>query len=189
MSSSEGAQKSKAVVKRILAGDKTAEEDMINMYQQGLHTVLRGKIYKGNESVLDDVIQETWRVVIEKVRANELEEHEKLAQFIVRVGINQLRMFGRKYRDREEQDNDILDSVGDDDADPSGFLEKIKLAELIRKKIDELKQPRDRELLKSYYLDEQSKESLCRRHGLDEKHLSRVLFRARNRFKALWDKD
>jgi len=44
---------------------------------------------------------------------------------------------------------------------------------------------RDRELLVRFYLQEESKEELCRAFGLTELHFNRVIHRARDRFRDL----
>ena len=49
----------------------------------------------------------------------------------------------------------------------------------------EMTTPRDRELLVRYYLRDEDKAAICRGLGLTEAHFNRVIFRARERFRAL----
>lgn len=184
MGSSEDAQESAAIVQRILDGDRNAEAQMVKTYQEGLYTVLRRKAYKGNEDILDDVIQDTWQVVLEKVRDDQLNDPQKLPQFIVKTGINQLLMHLRKSKSsRLILDGNIEEFDDEKDANPLQKLEKLRTGQLLRKLINKLKKPRDREILDAHYLQEHDKESICENHQLDEKHLHRVLHRARARLK------
>jgi hypothetical protein len=47
---------------------------------------------------------------------------------------------------------------------------------------------RDREILIRFYLDEEDKDSICSSLRLSEAHFTRVIFRARNRFRELLER-
>jgi len=51
--------------------------------------------------------------------------------------------------------------------------------------LDELSIERDKDILRSFYLEEQEKQAICERLNLTSAHFDRVLFRARNRLKEL----
>ncbi|HET9037640.1 MAG TPA: hypothetical protein VFN45_15620, partial [Myxococcaceae bacterium] len=68
-------------------------------------------------------------------------------------------------------------------------LERISRAEevqLVRQVLEELPVERDRDLLRRYYLGQESKETLQADHGLSSLQFNRVLHRARRRFQELW---
>ena len=48
--------------------------------------------------------------------------------------------------------------------------------------------PRDREILRRFYIDEEDKDSVCRQLGIEPEHFHRVVFRARERFRGLAEK-
>jgi RNA polymerase sigma-70 factor (ECF subfamily) len=47
--------------------------------------------------------------------------------------------------------------------------------------------PRDREVIKRFYLDEETKDAICQSLGLSPIHFDRVIFRARQRMRALME--
>ena len=48
-------------------------------------------------------------------------------------------------------------------------------------------QTRDQDLLKRFYLSGDTKGDLCAEYGLTDSHFDRVIFRARQRFKSIWE--
>jgi RNA polymerase sigma-70 factor (ECF subfamily) len=61
-------------------------------------------------------------------------------------------------------------------------------AGIVRQVITELNSDRDREVLLRFYLREEEKEQICADLGLSSLHFNRVLFRARERYKQLFEK-
>ena len=70
---------------------------------------------------------------------------------------------------------------------PVERLGSEQLAGLLRKLLAQLPVARDREILVRFYLEEQDKDEVCRGLGIDASHFHRVVFRARERFRALLD--
>jgi RNA polymerase sigma-70 factor (ECF subfamily) len=64
------------------------------------------------------------------------------------------------------------------------WLEK-KLAAQVRRVLQDLNSPRDREILVRFYLQEEDKSSICRDLALDADQFDKVLHRARGRLKEL----
>jgi DNA-directed RNA polymerase specialized sigma24 family protein len=54
--------------------------------------------------------------------------------------------------------------------------------------LDDLPTARDRDVLIRFYLNDESKEDICAALGLSDEHFNRVIFRARNRFRALLER-
>ncbi|MFC3120127.1 RNA polymerase sigma factor [Agaribacter flavus] len=183
MSESEFAQ---SIVERIIAGDAKAEKEMVKRYQRGLMFMLRKR--SGDEHLAADVSQDTWRLVIEKVRQGQLKDPKKLSAFIVQIGKNQLIMH---YRRPEAKKTDSLDETQtramEATEQPEKVLENHNLALMVRSVIGELNTPRDRELIFRFFIDEQEKHVICHELDLDKVHFDRVLYRAKQRFKQLWD--
>ncbi len=59
---------------------------------------------------------------------------------------------------------------------------------MVRQVLTELKNDRDREILSRYYIADQDKDVICRDLQLSGLHFNRVLFRARQRYKELFEK-
>ncbi len=71
----------------------------------------------------------------------------------------------------------------EDDAAAAQLLESRVAA--VRQLLQEMRLPRDREILVRVYLYDQDKETVCRELGIGEEHYKRVLHRARGRFADL----
>jgi RNA polymerase sigma-70 factor (ECF subfamily) len=67
------------------------------------------------------------------------------------------------------------------------LLQKEK-AGVVRQVLGELYSQRDREVLYRFYVAEEDKEQICIDLGLSSLHFNHVLFRARERFRNLYQK-
>jgi RNA polymerase sigma-70 factor (ECF subfamily) len=178
------AQAAESLVERILKGDQTAEQEMVERYNRGVLFMLRHR--SKNRALAEDISQETWRIVLQKVRAGDLKDHSRLSAFIVQTAKNQLLMHYRSSHQTKVTLDDKADETVDMSDQPQQVLEKYNLAQVVKKLVSELKTPRDRELIMRFYLQEEDKQSICQDYQLSELHFNRVLFRARQRFKELW---
>ena len=170
------------LVRRIATGDFSAEGALVERYSRGVLYLLR----RLAPELADDLHQETFRIVLERLRRRELNEPEGLAGFLRGIARNLVIAERRKSaRRRTEADEEELAQA----VNPApGQLSAVLLdeeAETVRQLIRELPTERDRQLLLRFYVTEEDKESLCADLGLDSLHFNRVLFRARQRFKEL----
>lgn len=172
------------LVRRIAAGDASAEGELVERYSRGLRYLLR-RLGAAPE-LADDFHQEAFRIVLERLRKKELDEPEGLAGFLRGTARNLMIAERRKAaRRRTESDEE---EVGQAVHPAPSQLSTVLLdeeAETVRRLIRELPTDRDRQLLLRYYVSEEEKESLCADLGLDSLHFNRVLFRARQRFKEI----
>jgi RNA polymerase sigma-70 factor (ECF subfamily) len=175
------------LVRRILAGDASAEEELVRRYSRGLLYLLRR--LGAPPELADDLHQETFRIVLERLRQRGLDDPAGLAGFLRGTARNLMTAERRKTaRRRTDADEERLEQV----ANPSpSQLSSVLLDEeagFVRKLIGELPADRDRQLLLRFYVAEEDKESICADLGLDSLHFNRVLFRARQRFKELLER-
>lgn len=178
------AQAAESLVERILNGDRSAESEMVERYNRGMLFMLRHR--SKNRALAEDLSQETWRIVLQKLRADDLKDHSKLSAFIVQIAKNQLLMHYRSSHQTKVTLEENVDERADLSDQPQQVLEKYNLAQIVKQLVSELKTPRDRELIVRFYLQEEDKKSICQDFQLSELHFNRVLFRARQRFKELW---
>ena len=184
MSKQDEANTAKDLVRRIIAGDHVAEKDMIERYNDGMVFMLRHR--SKNPALAEDLAQETWRIILEKVRAGDLNDPTKLAAYIIQTAKNQLLMTYRgSYNTKMSHDVD-MDQTLDPAEQPSQLVERMNMAKVVKVLVDELNSPRDRDLIARFYLQEEDKKKICEDFGLSELHFNRVLFRARQRFKQIW---
>ncbi len=175
------------LVARIQRGDEAAERMLVERYGAGLRLLLRR--LARNPDLASDLEQETFRLVLEKVRRDELRAPDKLAAFIRATARNLFIMDRRKASRYVE----LEDGVGKRPAPaPSGdALDKAirhQQADQVRRLLGELRNERDRRLLIRYYVSEDPREIICRDLGIDPGRLNRVLFRARKRLRELFDR-
>ncbi len=179
------AQVSENLVGRILEGDQEAEREMVLRYQRGLGVMLYNRAR--DHSLASDIAQETWVLVLQKVRDNQLRNKQKLAAFIIQIAKNQLIMRQRKQTKNqmlgEEQAGEIVDSG----TTPEKAFANGQLSQCVSRLLDELSVERDKQILQRFYLIGDNKEELCQEFDLTPAHFDRVLYRARERFRSLWE--
>lgn len=172
------------LVERIRQGDATAEEQLASRYGPKLEYILRR--HAREPSLAADLRQEALIVVIERLRDTGLEEPDKLAAFLHQTAVNLARGEARTYHRRNTWPNaEAIDRASTREPLLADRIEREELAVLVKRLLGELNQPRDRDILRRFYLGEESKESICAALGLTAAHFDRVLYRARNRFRKI----
>jgi len=170
------------LVRRIAAGDARAEAALVERYSRGLRTLLRH--LGAPPELADDLHQETFRIVLERLRRRTLDEPGGLAGFLRGTARNLLLAERRKSaRRKTESDEELLAQVVHPAPSQLSATLLDEEAEVVRSLIRGLPTDRDRQLLLRYYVGDEDRESLCADLGLDRVHFHRVLFRARQRFK------
>jgi len=172
------------LVRRILAGERSAEEELVCRYTRGVTIIVR-RIVK-DPSVTEDLCQETFRLVLEKVRRGDLREAERLSGFVCSLARNLAIDYFRQAARRETlEDMEATRPLPDPAPDQLSLLLQKEKAKAIRQVLKELKSERDREVLYRFYIAEEEKDQICTDLGLSSLHFNRVLYRARERFREL----
>jgi RNA polymerase sigma-70 factor, ECF subfamily len=172
-------------LKRITAGDAGAEAELAGRYREGIAIVI-GRIV-ADQSVVEDLSQETFRIVLEKLRGGEVREPERLSGFICGVARNLAIDSARKTRRAANQEEiGSAEQIRDSQPNPFEQLWRKERAEIVRRTISEMKVERDREVLSRYYLAEEDKERICADLGLSSQQFNSVVFRALRRYKELY---
>ncbi|MCP4658044.1 MAG: sigma-70 family RNA polymerase sigma factor [bacterium] len=195
------------MVGRIRAGDRQAEEALVERFSRGLLLMLRR--LARDPSVAEDVHQETFRVVLEKARAGRIREPEKLSAFLRGTARNLLLAEGRQGARLRTADDATALAVSSPWGDRGGKtyapsalpigvageppqLRKLlrqEEARLVRKLLGEMRFERDRQILVDFYLSERTKEEICAELGVAPGGFKKVLFRARERLRELWQRE
>jgi RNA polymerase sigma-70 factor (ECF subfamily) len=177
------AESAARLVQRIRSGDTQAEAELVERFGRGVRFLL---LQRTNDAArADDLFQETFRLALEKVRAGELREPEKLPGFIRQLAKN---LFIADYRKTSKRSTEDLDEVqAPADPAPSQLDQVLQTedARLVRKLLGELEPARDREVLFRFYLAGESKERICARLELSSAQFNLVIHRARQRFRTL----
>jgi RNA polymerase sigma-70 factor (ECF subfamily) len=173
------------IVRRISAGDRAAEAEMVRRYARGLAYVLRRRT--SDRELAEDLAQETFRIAIERLRGGgKIDKPEALAAFLYGTGRNLVIAHQRKELRRHTlPDSEAVERVADEARGPYDDVAEEQDAALVRRLLDEMTVARDREILRRVYVQDQDKDEICRELGLDSLHFNRVLHRARQRFGEL----
>jgi RNA polymerase sigma-70 factor (ECF subfamily) len=168
-------------VARIAAGDWTAEEDLVTRYSDMVACELRTLLFR-NRDVAEDIHQETFKIVLQRLRGQGLAEAQKLGAYLRRIARNlALAEIRRAARQNLSGDEHALAGVVDPAADPLTSMLRQEQTRRLRRALDRLSRGRDRELLSRFYLAEEDRESIRRDLGVTTLHFNRLLFRARRR--------
>jgi RNA polymerase sigma-70 factor (ECF subfamily) len=171
-----------SLVERVRNGDPRAEAEMVGRYSRGLRFLLRRKMH--DPQLAEDFLQETWIVALAKIRSEGLDDPGRLAGYLCGIANNLVRSETRRVgRQRTTVDSEIIDLIPDESDNPFRQFKRAEVAGHVRSLLAELSQERDRDILHSFYVREEDKESICTRLGVDSTHFNRVLHRARNRLK------
>lgn len=180
------------LVRRIQAGDRTAESDLVARFSRGLLLMLRRLVQ--NPALADDLHQETLALVIEKIRRGEVREPEKLGAFLRSTARNLFIADRRKearYRALEEGEEDgarPMPAIADRGPAPLERILAEEEARQVQRLLGELRFDRDRQLLLRFYLSDDGKEEICADLEIDPQRFNKVLFHARERLRELWER-
>ncbi|HET9155418.1 MAG TPA: sigma-70 family RNA polymerase sigma factor [Myxococcaceae bacterium] len=173
------------LVQRIRAGETTAERDLVERFSRGIRAILQ--TVARERAVSEDLHQEALRILLERVRSGGVRDPAQLPAFVASLARN---LATRHYqRSRRLAGDSTLRLARIEDERPSA-MEELLLAEqraLVRRIVEEMPVQRDRDLLRRYYLGQESKERIQADHGLSSLQFNRVLHRARKRFQELWE--
>lgn len=180
------------LAERIRGGDEAAATELVERFRRGLTLVLRRRC--GDVETAEDLVQETFLLVLEKIRQDALEAPERLAGFIHGTARNLL-LANRRREGRLSAFGDgasaeagprPVEPVAEPGPGPFDTLLRREESRLVRELLAEMPYPRDRQVLIRFYLSQQPKESLCAELGIEPGHFRRVLYRARERLREQW---
>jgi RNA polymerase sigma-70 factor (ECF subfamily) len=176
------------LVHRIRGGDTGAEAELVTRFGEGLAFLLRR--WTRDHAAAEDLYQETFRLAIEKVRRGEVRDPDRLAGFLRSLAKNLSIYHYRRGASRELREEDLESASEPVEAD-AGQLDRLlrqEKAAAVRQVLEELASERDRQILFRFYLAEEDKERICSDLGLSSLDFNMVLFRARRRYRDLYER-
>jgi RNA polymerase sigma-70 factor (ECF subfamily) len=174
------------LVDRIQRGDPDAEAELVRRYRRGVMAII-ANVGHGRVPV-EDLCQDVLARALEKIRARAVRGPERLSGFVAGLARTVVIDHIRKERGRSEIEARLPVAPAEQVADAVSQLLQQERAAIVRAVLDELDSPRDREILFRFYLAEDDKDDICRDLGLTAVHFNRVLFRARERYRALYQR-
>lgn len=175
------------IVADILAGNASAETRLVQEYERGLLFILR-RACNNDQELAADLVQDTWQIVITKIRAQELKDPSKLSSFIIQIGKNLAIAHYRKASVQRTESLEQFDHAEQtDQADnPEDILLRHNQAMMVKTVVRSLDKKRDRDIMFRLFVKGQDKSLICQELKLDKSHFDRVLYRAKQRFRKLW---
>ena len=169
------------LISRIASGDRLAETEFVRQFERGVRVLVR-RHCRPADPVVDDLVQDVLSGVLERLRAGAIHDAAALPAYVQSAVVYAT---SAEYRRRRPmQPESIIEQLADPES-PGSRLDAAQLARLLRALLAEMPVPRDREILRRFYLEEEDKDSVCRALAIDPGHFHRVMFRARERFRAL----
>lgn len=138
----------------------------------------------------EDLFQEAFRLAFEKIRRGEMRDPERLPAFLQGLAKNLSIDHYRRETRRGERERPLEPAaeLPDHTSDQLGSLLRQEKIGLVRSLLSELSVDRDRQILLRFYIHEEDKERILRDLGLSRAEFNVVLFRARRRYQALFEK-
>jgi len=175
------------LVSRIRGGDQQAETELVERYNRAVMSIIRRAL--GDATVADDLYQETFCIVIEKIRDGEVREAERLPGFVCGVARNRvIKHFQRAARQERLTESEKAVSLPHPAHDQLEELLRKESADIVRQILEEMTNERDVQVLFRFYLAEDDKEQICSDLGLTSLQFNLVLHRARERYRELYER-
>lgn len=176
----------KAYVERLRDGDPSTEHHFVAYFEQLLRIKLRARMLHSDS--VEDLRQETFiRVIAAVRREGGVRQPERFGAFVNSICNNVLMEYYRssgKNQQLDETHHEIRDEILDLD----GMLVSKQCSERVRQILADMPR-RDRELLRAIFLEEKDKDAVCQDIGVDRDYLRVLVHRAKDRFRALYEKD
>jgi RNA polymerase sigma-70 factor (ECF subfamily) len=175
----------KAYVERLRARDPSTEQHFVAYFEQLLRIKLRSRTLTSDK--VEDLQQETFiRVIAALRREGGVRQPERFGAFVNSICNHVLQEHYRasaKNLPMEDVHMEIPDKI----LNLEGMLVTKQSAEQVRRILDEMPK-RDRDLLRAIFFEEKEKDSVCREMGVDREYLRVLVHRAKDKFKALYEK-
>lgn len=176
----------KAYVERLRAGDPPTEHHFVAYFEQLLRIKLRARTLTSDK--VEDLRQETFiRVIAALRREGGVRQPERFGAFVNSICNNVLLEFYRSSAKSQPVEDSHLE-IPDKVLDLEGMLVSKQSSQRVRQILEGMPQ-RDRDLLRAIFLEEKEKDAVCREFGVERDYLRVLLHRAKDKFRALYEKD
>jgi len=168
-------------LERLRSGDFGTQQHFVAYFGE-LIRLKAGKRLRSSAAV-EDVRQETLARVLRLVTEQRIHQPERLGAFVNSVCNNVL---NEHYRLRSRElpaDDEVVNSILDPTIGVVEVISRQQVQQKVRQTLDELPE-KDRCLLKALFLEEQTKDEVCRDHGVTREYLRVLVFRAKQSFKS-----
>ena len=179
-------------IERIAAGDRAAEAAFVETFRRGVLAMVR-RHCRPREPAVEDIAHDVLIAVLGKLRKGGVRDEGALPAYLRSAVVFAVQAEYRKRGRREALVQGAAEDSGKEPSDavpaeqrPFDHLAQAQRRSAVHALLAELGVPRDREVLRRFYLQEEDRKAICTALGIDEGHFRKVLFRARSRFAELW---
>lgn len=174
-----------AYLDRLIAGDPEVERHFTSYFGDLIALKLRSRLR--SPSLVEDVKQETFLRVIRTLREKGLASAPSLGAFVNSVCNNVLFETYRAQSRARLAEPEPLEAL----AAPSESVERTLVDQAeharVRRALAELPE-RDQQLIRWLFFEDQPKDEICRRLGIDRQYLRVMLHRVKGRFRGVLDR-
>ena len=175
----------KAYVDSLRNGDPATEHHFFLYFEKLLNIKLLSRTISSDK--IEDLKQETFIRVIAAVRKEgAVRQPERFGAFVNSICNNVLLEYYRTLR-KNQQIDETHQEIPDQILDLEGMMVSKQFSEHVRTILSALP-ARDRDLLRAVFFEEKDKDSVCREMGVDRNYLRVLLHRAKDKFKAVYEK-
>lgn len=165
--------------------DPNAMSDLYSLMQKGIKFMVQQRMC-GREQHVEDRVHEVYLITVRAIREGKVREPDHLAGFVRTVAVRQvcdeIRRAGVDRRRSVPADSEM--PVASTQRTPEEIAIENERHDRMRRTLQSLK-PRDREILRRFYLDGQEQEQICEEMSLTETQFRLLKSRAKARFAEL----
>ncbi len=166
-------------VRRLREGDRDTASHFHAYFRDLLLLKLRRRL--ASIDAIDEVRQEVFARCFEHL--GDLREARKLGAFVNSI-CNRVLMEYYRAEGRTEPLSDDAAEIADS-VDTSASLDSARNSERVRRVLNTMPQ-RDSDILRAIFIDEKSKDEICKSYGVDRDYLRVLLHRAKDKFKTFF---
>jgi RNA polymerase sigma-70 factor (ECF subfamily) len=175
-----------AYFSRLQQRDPGTETHFVAYFRDLLRIKLRSRL--NSRQSIEDIQQETFLRVLTAVRSGSgVREPAKLGAFVNSVCNNVLLEFYRSSA-RNPQEPEEPKDIPDKTIDLDGFLSTQQTCEQVRRSLEQLPE-KDRRILRALFIEDKDKDEVCQDFGVQRDYLRVLLHRAKQSFRAIYEKE
>jgi len=170
---------------RLRAGDFRTQEHFVSYFSALIRIKLRSRLR--SPEIIEDVRQETFSRFFGALHNGNIRHPERLGSYVNSMCNNVAQEYFRGDSRNTPLDEEDEKNVPASDVDLVAALLSQETQKKVRQILEQLSE-RDRRLLREVFLEERDKDEVCRDFGIEREYLRVLLHRAKQAFKAKYDK-
>jgi RNA polymerase sigma-70 factor (ECF subfamily) len=171
---------------KLREGDPETEKHFVQHFSNVIRIAMRYRLRSWQ--LIEDIRQETFLRVLNFLRSDRsLDNPERLGAYVHSVSVNvmlELLRASTRHPPLPEESQQFPDPKMQSDGD----LVNRERKEIVAQVLHQLA-PKDRDILRSLFLDETAKDEICRRFEVDRDYLRVLVHRAKLRFREVYEKN